>query len=357
MRFPVLAAALLAASFVAGDVAPVQAQQAQSDVTIKVANYGGQFTATQRKYAGDLFTRRTGMKVQYIDANPADHLNKMIASRGREAPYDVVYLDLDVQANAIRAGVLEKFDASKASNVKHLYPQTVSKDGYGPGMMIYTIGIVYNPQKFKEAGIPEPTSWADLWDPRLAGKVIIPDLSAIQGRAFLVAATRLAGGDESSLDKGIDKIAELKYHSIYTSSAQVEALFPPGDIWAAPFSDGRSWGMIDKGVPLKFLKPKEGAIVSIGTLDVVKGSKNVEAAYQYINAVLDPYAQLGQAYEIPFGPTNSLLAPVLKAYPEVSKKFTASLDELNEGYIPDWATYNANAQRVLDQWNRKVVSR
>lgn len=222
-------------------------------------------------------------------------------------------------------------------------------------MMIYSIGIAYNPQKFKDAGIPEPTSWNDLWDPRLAGKVIIPDLSAIQGRAFLVAATRLNGGDESQLEKGIEKIAQLKYHSIYTSSTQVEALFPTGDIWAAPFADGRSWGLIDKGVPLKCLRPKEGAVVSIGTLDIAKGSKNVKEVYEYINTVLDPYSKLGQAYELPFGPTNSLLAPVLKAYPEVSKKFIASLDDLKQGYIPNWTAYNANAEKMVDLWNRRIV--
>jgi putative spermidine/putrescine transport system substrate-binding protein len=347
----VLGLALIAGMLLTGTAT---AQQ-QSDVTIKVANYGGQFTAAQKKYAGELFTKRTGVKVQYIDANPADHLNKMIAARGREAIYDVVYLDLDIQANAIKAGVLEKFDASKVSNVAHLYPQTVSKDGYGPGMMIYSIGIAYNPQKFKDAGIPAPTSWADLWDPRLAGKVIVPDLSAIQGRAFLVAATRLAGGNEGQLEKGIAKIAELKYHSIYTSSAQVEALFPTGDIWAAPFADGRSWGLIDKGVSVAFVRPKEGAVVSIGTLDVAKGSKYPKEAYEYINTVLDPYSQLGQAYELPFGPTNALLAPVLKAYPEVSKKFVASLDDLKQGYIPDWTTYNTNAEKAIDLWNRQVV--
>ncbi|MGE0154949.1 MAG: ABC transporter substrate-binding protein [Reyranellaceae bacterium] len=351
MKAKFLGAALAAGMLLGG----AAVAQQQSDVTIKVANYGGQFTATQKKYAGELFTRRTGVKVQYIDANPADHLNKMIANRGRDALYDVVYLDLDIQANAIKAGVLEKFDASKVSNMQFLYPQTVSKDGYGPGMMIYSIGIAYNPQKFKDAGIPEPTSWGDLWDPRLAGKVIIPDLSAIQGRAFLVAATRLNGGDESQLEKGIEKIAQLKYHSIYTSSAQVEALFPTGDIWAAPFADGRSWGLIDKGVPLKFLRPKEGAVVSIGTLDVAKGSKNVKEAYEYINTVLDPYSQLGQAYDLPFGPTNSLLAPLLKAYPEVSKKFIASLDDLKQGYIPNWTAYNTNAEKAIDLWNRQVV--
>lgn len=335
--------------------APTVAQQAQSDVTIKVGNYGGQFTATQRKYAGDLFTRRTGAKIQYIDANTSDHLNKLIASRGRESPYDVVYLDLDVQANAIKAGVLEKFDPSLVPNYKFVYDEAKNKQGYGPGMMIYTIGIAYNPQKFKEAGIPEPTSWGDLWDPRLAGKVMIPDLSSIQGRAFLIAINRLQGGSETQPEKGIEKIAQLKYHSIYTSSAQVEALFPTGDIWAAPFADGRTWGLIDKGVPLKYLRPKEGAVVGMGMLDVPKGAANPKLGYAYIDAVLDAYSQLGQAYEIPYGPTNSLLAPVLKAYPDISKKFTASLSELKEAYVPDWAAYNASAEKAVDLWNRQVI--
>ncbi|MEO8559149.1 MAG: ABC transporter substrate-binding protein, partial [Rhodospirillales bacterium] len=331
------------------------AQQQQSDVTIKVGNYGGQFTATQKKYAGDLFTRRTGAKIQYIDANPSDHLAKLIASKGREAPYDVVYLDLDVQANAIKAGVLEKFDNNMVPNYKFIYDEAKNHDGYGPGMMIYTIGIAYNAQKFKEAGIPEPTSWSDLWDPRLAGKVMIPDLSSIQGRAFLIAISRLMGGDETHPEKGIEKIGQLKYHSIYTSSVQVEALFPTGDIWAAPFADGRTWGLIDKGVPLKYLRPKEGAVVGMGMLDVVKGSKHQKEAYEYIDAVLDAYSQLGQAYEIPYGPTNSLLAPIMAAYPNISKKFTASLSELKQSYVPNWVAYNSVAEKAIDLWNRQVI--
>jgi len=351
MRLAIVASLLgLAPLLVAGEV---QAQQ--KDVTIKVANYGGLFTATQRKYAGDLYTRTTGVKVQYIDANPADHLAKMIASRGREAPYDVTYLDLDVQANAIKAGVLEKLDASLVPNLKFVYDEAKNKQGYGPGMMIYTIGIAYNTAKFKEAGIPEPTSWNDLWDPRLAGKVMLPDLSAIQGRMFLIAAARLNGGSEKDLAKGIEKLAQLKYHSIYTSTVQLEALFPTGDIWAAPMADGRAWGMIEKGVPLAFVRPKEGAMVGMGMLDVAKGSKLPKEGFAYINTVLDPFPQLGQAYEIPYGPTNSLLAPILAAYPEMSKKFTSSLTELKQAYIPDWDTYSANQEKVLDLWNRQVI--
>jgi len=325
------------------------------ELTLKVGNYGGLFTGTQRKYAADLFTRRTGIKVQYIDANPADHLAKMIASRGREAPYDVVYLDVDVQANAAKAGVIEKVDPGAVTNLQFLYDEAKNKDGFGPGLMFYSTGIAYNTAKFKEAGIPAPTSWNDLWDPRLAGKVMLPDLSTAMGRSFLIAAARLNGGDEKNLSKGIEKIAQLKYQSIYTSTVQLEALLPNGDVWAAPMADGRAWGLVDKGAPVAFVRPKEGAIVEMGTLDVVKGSKHPKEALEYINTVLDPYPQLGQAYEIPYGPTNKLLAPVLEHYPDVSKKFISSWTELKQAYLPDWKAYIENQDQILDLWNRQVV--
>jgi putative spermidine/putrescine transport system substrate-binding protein len=113
--------------------------------------------------------------------------------------------------------------------------------------------------------------------------------------------------------------------------------------------------MIEKGASLVFIRPKEGAGVGMGMLDVVKGTKYPKEAHAYINTVIDPFPQLAQAYDIPYGPTNSVLAPVLAAYPELSKKFTSSLDELQHAYLADWKTYNENQGQVLELWNRKVL--
>lgn len=95
-------------------------------------------------------------------------------------------------------------------------------------------------------------------------------------------------------------------------------------------ADGRAWGMIDKGESLAFVRPKEGALVGMSMLEAVKGSKNAKEAHECIDAVLDAYSQFGQAYEIPCGPTISLLVPVPKGYPNISKKVTASLMELEQ---------------------------
>ena len=329
----------------------------QSTVTLRIANYGGAFTASQKKYAADVFSQRTGIKIEFIDGNPKDHLAKMIASKGRETPYDVVYLDDDIQASAIAAGVVQKLDPAQVPNLKHVYEEAKQKQGYGPGMIFYSIGIAYNTEKLKAAGIPEPTSWADLWDPKLAGHVAVPDLSTIMGRDFLVAAARLNGGDERTLEKGIDKIATLKAHSYYTSSATLRTQFQAGDVWVAPWINGRAWGMTDEGFPMRYILPKEGGFGNMTVIDVASGTKFPKEAHMYLNFVLDPLPQLGQAYEIPYGPTNKLMAPVLAAYPELSKKFPASPEDLKQLYLVDWTAFNKNYQKAIDLWNRQVIKR
>lgn len=327
------------------------------DFTLKVANYGGVFTAAQKKYAGDLFTQRTGIKVEYIDANGADHLAKMLAARGREPPYDVVYWDQNIQERAIAAGVIDKLDPALVPNLKYVYDEAKNPQGYGPGMVFFSNGIAYNTEKFKEAGIPEPTSWNDLWDPRLDRRIAVPDLSISMGQALLVAAERLSGGDESTPEKGIAKLATLKAQSHPTSSATIESLFRSGDIWVTPWVNGRAWAMIDAGFPMRYVMPKEGGFGNQSVIDLVHGTKHPKEAEAYINLVLDPLPQLGQAHEVPYGPTNQVLAPVLAAYPEMAKKFPSSPDDIKRLQLINWAKFNASYAKAVDLWNREVVSK
>ena len=345
---------MLSALLLAGVVATAHAQ---SSVTLRVACYGGSFTAAQKKYVAELFTARTGIKVEYIDGNPSDHLAKMIASRGREAPFDVVYLDDNVQAEAIAAGVLEKPDPSQVPNLKFLYDAAKNKDGYGPGMVFYSVGIAYNVKKFEAAGIPAPTSWADLWNPKLSGHVGVPTLDNTMGLAFLAAAERLAGGNESTPDKGIAKIATLKAQSYPAASATVEALMTSGDVWAIAWMNGRTWGLIDRGQPLRFVLPKEGGYAGMTTIDVVKGTTHLKEALAYINEVLDPLPQFGQANQLPYGPTNKLLASVLAAYPKLAQKFPSSPEDIAKLNHIDWSVFNRLYPKAVSLWNREVASK
>ncbi|WP_439816308.1 ABC transporter substrate-binding protein [Zavarzinia sp. CC-PAN008] len=350
MRLLTTAAGLLAAALT---LLPVAADA--SDVTLRVGNYGGRFTETQRRYAADAFTARTGIKVEFIDSNPLDHIAKLIATKGREPPFDVVYLDSDIQPQAIEAGILQKLDPAIVTNLAHVYDEAKNPDGYGPGMLFADFGILYNTEKYAAAGIPAPTKWSDLWDERLAGHVVVGELSHGCGRALLVQAERLAGGDESTPEKGIDKIAEIKVHSYISSTVQLEALFPTGDVWAAVIANGRAWGLIDKGLPLAYVRPEGGSVASITTIDVTAGTLHPREANLFVNEVIGPVAQLGQAFEIPYGPTNKLVTPIIQAYPDLARKLPGTLQEIQSLYRPNWPVYWANHETAVDLWGRRVI--
>ncbi len=355
----VITAATFAAATLAATTMPTSFAhaQAKSDVVLKVGNYGGRFTETQKKYAADLFTQHTGVKVEFIDANPLDHVSKLVAAKGRNVPYDVVYIDGDLQPTAIEAGILDKLDPTIVTNLDRLYDEAKNPDGYGPVQIFYSFGILYNEDKFKEAGIPAPTSWEDLWDPRLAGKVAVGELGHGAGRALLIQAERLAGGDVNTPEKGINKIADLKAHSYFSSTVQLEALFPPGDVWASTIASGRGWGLIDKGYPLKFVQPKEGGVAATTTIEVVKGTKHPREANLFINYVLDPVAQVGQAWEIPYGPSNKVVAPVVEAYPELAKKLPGNAEQIRALYKPDWKAYWDRHEEAVELWQRNVIGK
>ena len=49
--------------------------------------------------------------------------------------------------------------------------------------------------------------------------------------------------------------------------------------------------MAAEGVPIQLVIPKEGAVLGIDTVAIMKGSKKAELAYKFINVALDPQVQ------------------------------------------------------------------
>lgn len=326
--------------------------QARSDIVLKLGCFAGPFGEAMQKYAVDLFTRNTGIKVEVSYANPPDFVAQLIAAKGRKPPYDVVALDDDITAEAIKAGVLAKLDPTIVTQLKNLYPQALNKDGYGPSVFFFSIGIAYNEAKLKEAGIAPPKTWNDIWDPRFAGRIAIPDVANIMGRDLVIQASRMAGGDEKTPEKGIEKLGQIKAHSYYVSSTTLQAQLESGDVWVAPWNNMRAWSMTDRGIPIRYVDPADGPIGSTDTIQLAANTPYPKEAQLLINYILDPFAQLGMSKLLPTGPTNMLLADVVKADAELKSKAPVTPDDLKALYLPDLEAFNTKLKSVNDLWNR-----
>ena len=67
-----------------------------------------------------------------------------------------------------------------------------------------TMGILYNTKRLEELGVPAPTKWADLWDDRLSGEILMQN--SVRD-AFTVA---LKMGDHSLNSTSPDELAQAR---------------------------------------------------------------------------------------------------------------------------------------------------
>ena len=356
-RVMLVIAALFAALLPA--TASAQASALTPNLTgqvLRVAVFGGAHQRNMHAEVAPLF-EKSGARVEYTLGNPRDHLAKLISTRGRDAPFDVVILDDAVQAEAIQLGVLEALNPADIPNMANLYPEAITHKGFGPAKNTVSVVIAYNSDKFKELGLPPPSTWDDLSNPKLAGRIAMPELSTMQGVYALVGLAKLSGGGVDNVKAGFEKLQNLKVLNYYRSSSDLETKFAAGDVWAAAWVNGRVSALQKAGQPVSFSDPKFGkqvGMVGFNTVDMVKGGRNKEAAKHYINLLLDADVQIGFAKTMFYGPTNRLTSDKIAADSFLVGKFPYRSEGFQKMVVLDWNAINAQLPNWVDQWNRTL---
>jgi putative spermidine/putrescine transport system substrate-binding protein len=113
-----------------------------------------------------------------------------------------------------------------------------------------------------------------------------------------------------------------------------------------------AWGLADKGLPITYVAPKEGAPSGDIRVHIVKGTKNLKAAEQFVDFAIAK-EQAGCLAE------KVYVGPATKGVP-LSEKARSRMPWGKDGSIStlariDWAEINASRQAVTDIWNREVV--
>src|SRR2546430_550284 len=134
-------------------------------------------------------------------------------------------------------------------------------------------------------------SWRDMVD-NLIGKkfTAATDFDPIH---LIVVAAMLAGGAAATWEKGQAKLRDLKpnFKAFYTNDANSQQLIANGETPVQVILSMNAHYMAGEGVPIQLVIPKEGAVLGIDTVAIMKGSKKAELAYKFINIALDPQVQ------------------------------------------------------------------
>jgi putative spermidine/putrescine transport system substrate-binding protein len=271
-------------------VASAQAPNATefNGVTLRVATWGGATRDGLRDYVASELEKR-GAKVEFVIGSPQDNFAKLVAARG-QVPFDVVEFLGTMRPEIEGRRLLAKLDLASIPNAKglpgltdHMVPTWITEEM-----------IVYNKKAFEDNGIPPPRSLADLRNPKLSGRVMIPDISSGGGIESLGAFALTAGGDETNIEPGLKLINEVPNVRFWKSGGQVITQFKSGDIWVAVAHAGWALRTAKAGVPVATVAAKLGkheGMVKEGFIGVVKGSPNQKAAEFFINTYLSADAQ------------------------------------------------------------------
>jgi putative spermidine/putrescine transport system substrate-binding protein len=251
-----------------------------------ISSWGGSWKDLIAETAGKKFTAETGVEVEFITGGTIDRLNKAKLAKG-DPESDITFTTAHVGWLYANDGLYETLDLTKIPNAANLVAQAkISPYHVGCWSYVYTIG--YRPDLLP-AGITFD-SWAELWKPELKGKVAAPDFDASH---LIAVAAKLEGADPANWDKGQSLLKALKpnFKSFYSDDAGSQQLMQSGEAPVQVMLSMNAYYLQSQGVNVKLAIPKEGAVLGVDTVGIMKGSKKTELAYKFINALLDPDVQ------------------------------------------------------------------
>lgn len=245
--------------------------------------------------------------------------------------------DFDGQAKLGRFVPLTVFDKHPEwFGESGVIPRTFTGETYYPAEHTWVatcmsqFGICFNPDFLKRLGIPEPTKWEDLGDPRYAGSLALadPTKSGSVARAFellvqnqiqLELAKPGANQEqaiEEGWEKGLQLIQRLAANARYFTDSAPK---PPqevgqGNAAAGMCIDfyGRSFGdelRTRDGQPrVKWIVPQAGTTLSCDPIAVLKGAPNPEIAQAFVEFCLTREAQT-----LWFGKPGTTNGPISRA--------------------------------------------
>ena len=101
---------------------------------------------------------------------------------------------------------------------------------------------------------------------------------------------------------------------------------------------------------LGVILPKEGSILQINTINLIKGSKNEAAAKAFINYALSPEAQAAFTEAMFYAPVN---AKAVVSPEATARTVSGQLDKM----LPlDWAWAATKSEQWNQIWKRQIIS-
>ncbi len=224
----------------------------------------------------------------------------------------------------------------------------------GAGVQLGMTGIGYNTNLFKEKGWAPPTSWLDFADPKYKGKVVFQSASSSTfGLHGFLALNRLWGGSEKNVEPSFSKWATTVGPNVVEyipNSAKLSEMITTGEAGLFPLTPTAIGDLKDKGLPVAYVAPREGAVLLLVDVCVVKNNSDPALAQKLAQYLLSAPAQTKAAQAGKQIPTNTQA----KMTPDMEKNLGDLNALVKKVTVVDWDSINANRAQWDQRWNQQI---
>jgi len=274
------------------------------------------------------FEKATGIHAEYTeDVNDNNEFFAKISEplkRGQSIDRDIIVLTDWMAGRLIRLGYVAPLDEAKFPHKANLEDtlRGVSWDSgrkYSVPWLSGMTGIGYNPKKTGR----ELTSIHDIFDPKFKGKVtMLTEMRDTIGLVMLGDGKDPAKAAKPDVEAAAAKIKKYRVNGhirAFTGNDYAEDL-AAGNIAVAIAWSGDIQGLAADNPDLRWVAPKEGAMLFSDNMMIPKTSDRADAAMAWINYVYDPAVSAKIVQAAPYiSPVKGTSTELAKFAPELAK--------------------------------------
>lgn len=258
------------------------------------------------------FEEETGIKVNISYFSSNEDMYAKLNSEA-EGTYDLIQPSDYMVEKLIAQDMLEELDMSKISNFDNL-SEAYKDPSYDPGN-VYSIpymgGIV--PIAVNTSAITmEITSYADMFDPALAGEIVsLDDSRMLIGVAAAALGYSMSTTDPAELAEIEEKLLTIKDNVKVYDSDSPKSVLITGDcnvglVWNAEVALAMA-----ENPDIEIIFPEEGGYLFLDNWTIPTGAKNSDAAYQFIDYMLEAENSAACSEELPYLNPNDAALEIL----------------------------------------------
>jgi len=268
------------------------------------------------------FEKENNCKIimDYFDSNESMYAKLKAGASG----YDLVFPTAYMVQIMSHDGMLSEIDHSKIPNLKNIdeayLPFTLDEQmKYSVPYMLTNSGIGYLTDRVGDSFIP---SWGVFGNAEFAGKMtMLNDMRESIGAALKFLGYSMNSTSPEELEKAGDLLISWKKNLAKFEADQYKNGLVSEEFFVTHGYSGDIFQVMEENESIAYAIPIEGTTVSCDSMVILKGSKNTDLAYAFINYILEPEIAAENIeyvyYIAPNKPAYDLLSDEIKNEPAV----------------------------------------